>query len=336
MKSFAYGIAVGLLAVFTALGSCYATMAIFAPTSIPAPAITKLNLLDEKLRFLRRHPEFDPTILAVGSSVTWRQLAGKAFVPLAGGRYRFLNGATGYLKIHQTRALAKFYLAHYPDVRELIVMVSLPDFEDCTHQPAAMLEPEDAARYTFDDWPPLYFYLRYFSPMRYAKSAMTLAQRQVPFSGDFYIDKFGSGPVELPPTVDLGLRYGKIKIDDACVSSLVGIEHDMADRGIRLVLVFTPVHPEYRALYPAAIKWLTQLAAKFQRTQRKGPAGFRVIDLVRDPEFGPDDFYDAFHLQWPAVQHLSGRIVQAIRMNPVAAPQQRVISQSVATRMGAQ
>jgi hypothetical protein len=47
---------------------------------MPAPAMTLVQHLDEKLRYLRDHPEFTPELVAVGSSIAWRQLDGS---PLA-------------------------------------------------------------------------------------------------------------------------------------------------------------------------------------------------------------------------------------------------------------
>ena len=70
MKRFALGIAAGAVAVFGGLATAYGALKTVWPESLPAPAISRLVQIDEKLRFLRRHPEIDPKILAVGSSIT--------------------------------------------------------------------------------------------------------------------------------------------------------------------------------------------------------------------------------------------------------------------------
>jgi hypothetical protein len=289
-----------------------------APDSAPAPAITKLVHLDEKLRFVREHPAFEPTVIAVGSSVTWRQLSGEAFETLAGGPHRFLNGATGHLQIHQTRALTKFYLTHYRTVRTVLVMVSLVDFRDCTGEPRDMFEPKDAARYAFGGWPALYFHLRYFSPGRYAKTVMTLKRRQTPLTGDLYNDRYGSGPIALSGGVTLGLRYKKIDADPACVDELIGLARDMDDRNVRLALVFTPVHPKYRVRYIDGIDWLENVASRLEREKRRIGKNLEITNFIRTPSFDEKSFYDAFHLQWPAVRQLSARIARAINRAPPA------------------
>src|SRR3546814_17453906 len=90
------------------------------PQSPPAPPITRCTARYEKLRFLRLHPGYDPAILAIGSSVAWRQLHGPAFDAVAGRDHAFLNGATVHLQTHQSRAMLDFYLAPYRNVRHEI------------------------------------------------------------------------------------------------------------------------------------------------------------------------------------------------------------------------
>lgn len=310
MKLFGYGILAGFLAVVGGLATVFVGMPLVAPDSAPAPPITKLVHLDEKLRFVREHPEIDPTLLAIGSSVTWRQISGEAFEAFSGGPHRFLNGGTGYLQIHQTRALARFYLSRYPRVGTLLVMTSLGDFRDCTNEPANLFEPQDAARYAFGGWPPLYFHLRYFSPGRYAKTVMTLKGRKAPLTGDLYNDRYGSGAIDLPDDVDLGLRYGKFESDPACIEELIALAQDMDSRNIRLALVFTPFHPEYRTRYPDEVDRLTGIASRLAREERRIGEDLTVVNFIRDPSFEAEDFYDALHLQWPAVKRLSARIAQ--------------------------
>src|SRR3546814_18566499 len=78
------------------LATAYAAFATVWPESLPAPAISRLVQIDEKLRFLRQHPGLDPEVLAVGSSITWRQIDGDAFsTSVDGDDGRFLNGGTG-------------------------------------------------------------------------------------------------------------------------------------------------------------------------------------------------------------------------------------------------
>lgn len=310
MKRFAFGILAGVLLVYGGLAGAYGALASIWPGSLPAPAISRLVPLDEKLRFLRRNEHLDPHMLAVGSSITWRQVAGSEFARITGDAGHFLNGATGFLKIHQTRDLLDFYLKHYPNVRTVLLFTGLPDFEDCTTEPAAMLDHEDAAAYAFEQAPDLYFYLRYFSPQRYLRGAMTLDRRSRPLVGDLSFDRYGSSPLNVPVDMLVGLRYGAIGHDPACATALTDLADDLAGRRIRLVVVFAPIHPEYRRQFPAAVAELGRLAHDLEA--RSDPGAAQVIRLIDDGAYLADDFFDAFHLQWPAVQRFSGSVATAM------------------------
>lgn len=306
MKGFAWGIFAGCVGLFSTLAAFYVALAVFWPASFPAPTITRLSAMDEKLRFLREHPEFDPTLIAVGSSITWRQIAGVPFEQIAGGPGRFLNGATVKLQIHQTRDLLEFYLLHYKRIRGVLMMVSLPDFSNCTTEPARMFDHWSAKAYAFDRWPAAFFYLRYFSPQRFAKSTLTLAVRQQPMTGDLFIDDYGSGPLHVPEEDQRGLRYQAIGTDPACVEDLVELSRDLWERGIRLTVVFPPLHPDYRLAYPAAMPQICQIAREVaKRTQGHNT---RLLLMLADRSYAAADFFDAFHLQYPAVERLSAQI----------------------------
>lgn len=312
LKFFAAGLLTGLIGVLGSLVAVGVGLAQFAPDRMPAPALSSLVHLDEKLRFIREHRDYKPTILAVGSSVTWRQLAGKPFDALPGRSARFLNAGTAHLRVHQTRAMAGFLLDHYPGVETLIVMVSMPDFENCRSEPETLFDPRDAARYAFDDWPAFYFYFHYVSPMRYVRTAMSLVERRTPLTGDLYLDEYGSGPVQVPKSKDLGLRYGEIEADPACVDALDGLIADLEARNVQLLLVFTPIHPDYRARYPETTARLSKIAEYIETKAGARARSAIVLNLIRDDSFAADNFYDAFHLQWNAAQVLSGHIAESL------------------------
>lgn len=311
MKLFAFGVLFGFSGLLLGLTGLGTALAVFAPDRMPAPAITRLVQLDEKLRFLRERPELDPTIVSVGSSIAWRQLDGRALDPVAGGDKRFFNGGTGYLQIHQTRDLTRFYLNQFGNARLLLMMINLPDFRDCTNEPADMLVHDDARRYAFGGWPAAYFYFRYVSPQRYLRTAMSRANELEPYVGESFVDAYGSSPMQVPPDRLPGLRYGDISNDPACVAELKGFIDEITGRGIRVLLVAPPVHPEYRAKFPREMGWLRRILAEVERSVEQ-PQRFTLRDLTRASDFGAEDFFDAFHLQWPAVQVLSHQIARMI------------------------
>lgn len=340
IRFFGFGILTGLGAVFGSILAVGAGLATFAPESMPAPAISSLVHIDEKLRFMREHPDYKPNILAVGSSVTWRQLSGEAFGSVDGGdETAFLNGGTAHLQVHQTRAMSRFLLDHYPSVGTLLVLLSLPDFKNCTSEPEHLFPPRDAARYAFGNWPAVYFYLHYVSPMRYVRTAMTLADRKAPLIGDLYLDDYGSGPLQVPEEKQRGLRYGRIEPDAACVAALEALVAETAERGVRLLLVFSPIHPGYRERHPASVEWLGGVARRVAAAARAKEVDTKVLDLRRHSGFEEGDFYDAFHLQWRAVRELSatlaasmedGQFVRQKTPSPPGSLNQETLSQELA------
>ncbi|HVO15272.1 MAG TPA: hypothetical protein VMV26_08665 [Alphaproteobacteria bacterium] len=313
MKRFAYGMIAGVVAFVAGLLAGYSALTIGWPSSLPAPAIGRLIHVDEKLRFLRDRPELDPRILAVGSSIAWRQLDGLAFGAAAGGRARFFNGATAFLKIHQTADLLDFYLAHFRHVDTVLILTNQEDFSDCTTLPAAMLDHGAAAEYAFGDWPSVYFYFRYFSPQRYLRAASSLVRRRRPLVGDLYLDAYGSGPVMVPASKERGLRYRPVDPDPACTDDLIALSHRLTARKLRLVVVFPPIHPDYRKAYPETVAWTERTVARL--TAETAADKTLIVPLYDDPRFAAEDFYDAYHLQWPGAQRLSA-IVAAIMAQP--------------------
>lgn len=314
MNRFALGMVSGCIGLLGMVAAGYALLAAAMPESLPAPTITRLAALDEKLRYLRRHPQLDPRILAVGSSIAWRQLDGAAFDEIAGGGRAFLNGGTAMLQIHQSRAMLDFYLSQYRNVRQVLLLTGPPDFDDCSRAPADLMPAKDAAAYAFGELPEAYFYMRYFAPQRFLKSAAALEQRQQPLTGDLYLDRWGSGPLHVPEDMLRGLRYGPSSPDPACLDALTGIVDDMRTRNIRLTIVFPPVHPAYREEYPHVMATVCAITRSLESTLAGD--GVRVLNYENDSSYRPEDFFDAFHLQWPAVQRFSREIAQGMQDTP--------------------
>lgn len=310
MKAFAWGVLAGIIAVIGGLAGTYAVVAVFWPSSLPAPALTTMVQFDEKLRFIRNNPGLNPRIIAVGSSITWRQIAGSEFETIAGGPNHFVNAGTSNLQIHQSRRIVLFYLDNFPNVQTVLLMVGLPDFKDCADTTADMFDMEDATAYVFHRWPTAYFYLRYFAPQRYARTALTLARRRAPFSGDLFLDRYGSGPLEVSKAKQRGLRYGEIKPDPACITSLIQLSHELSARGVNLMIVFPPVHPRYRRTYPNVDRWTRETGLRVEAETKADRT--KVVLMQDDARFAAADFYDAFHLQWDGVQRLSVLIAREV------------------------
>jgi hypothetical protein len=321
MKSFAYGIGAGIGAVLFGIVISIKAVALLWPASLPPPALTPHLSLDLKLRYLRLHPDIDPQVLAIGSSIAWRQFDGAAFQQLRLRSNQIFNGAVGYLKVHQSRDLLEFYLARFANVSTVLFMLGPPDFDDCTGEPARMFDHADAAAFTFDRWPTLYFYLRYFAPARYIRGLSTLEDAQQRFTGGLRIDRYGSSPLLVPVSQRRGFRYGAIGFDPACVNALVETSRFLASRGKHLVIVFPPANPDYRTAFPAVTAQLRQITDEIVRATSKDRT--TVLDLYDHPGFAAAEFFDAVHLEWPAAKRLSGIISAAMQKGVAGVPPRR-------------
>jgi len=292
---------------------------------LPAPPITKVEYLDEKLRFIRDNPGLDPTLMVVGSSVAWRQFDGEPFASRL-GQGRVLNGASGFLKVHQTRFLTHFYMDHFPHIQTVVLMFGPPDFENCTKVPAQLFDFDDASGYAFDKEAAAPFYVRYFAPVTYLRRAMDYHERRAALTGDFWMDQYGSSPMQWTPAMMRGLRYSALHFDRACIDVLISLLTEIKVRGIRPVVVFSPIHPEYRRQYPEVHQRLKLVAEQIAPRVRPG---IDFFDFSKS-DFAPDDFFDAVHLQWSAVRTFSDILAKLILPGTAAADTQPREAKSIA------
>src|SRR5215210_7742538 len=143
-RSYYVGLLGGVLIAFAMIVGGLGLLALI--DRLPAPPITKVEFLDEKLRFLREHQDLDPTLAVVGSSMALRQFDGRPFASRLGQK-QVLNGASTLIKVHQTRFLTSFYMQHFPKLQTIMLMLGPPDFENCTTTPANLFDLDDASGY---------------------------------------------------------------------------------------------------------------------------------------------------------------------------------------------
>lgn len=279
------------------------------PASLPPPPLLNEASFDEKMLSLRRK-ERAPELLAVGSSMTARNLDLAAFVDGALEPERAFNGAVMNLSVNQTAYLTRFYLDHFPSVRRLLVQVAPFDFRDCTRRPDAFFDRSDAERLAFSDAPLVLFYFLHFDPIGVLRRALGIAKQRKP-GGGLYMDDYGFFPTTLSPKQARlrGLRYEVGPLDESCFVALRRLADLAASRGVRLTVVVNPVNPRFYD-EPGAREFIAGFAAHLEETLKGGPT--RIVDLTGARGLSPDDFYDAYHLQRPAatqVSHTLGRMV---------------------------
>lgn len=303
MRAYLLGLCVGGLLAIAVLAGGFATAMRLRPQNLIAPAISSVESVNEKFRFLRQRPDLDPQVVAVGSSITWRHIDGAAFS--AGTGASFLNGATGLLAVHQTRALTRLYLDLFPRASTFVMLTSLTDFGDC-RQNGTLFRPDDAKAYIRGEQAEVYFYLKYLTLARYYAASRIWPEATAPFTGGRWLDAFGSSPMQVS---DRGLRYGPLPFDARCVEELKQFSNEIRARGRQLAVVVMPARPEYLAQYPDAAMHLDTVVDEAEPHFRTD--GNLLVDF-RDAELESADFWDAFHLQWSAVQRVSGELTEQL------------------------
>lgn len=274
--------------------------------SLPAPPITATYCIDEKFKFLAEQRDLrDSDLIAVGSSVTWRNLDMRPFVE-QGVAQRPLNAAPCYLHMDQIAFLSAFLLDHLDSVEIVVSIVGPRDFADCNEADRGFFATDRAASYIFQDASPLWLYVTNFRPIPFLRDAWSIAEkRSSPRArGPLVMDPYGAGPIEGSSDWTPAPEF-----DDACFAALHDFEAMLDARGVRLVLVSFPSSPG----------WLSEhdpegaVTESFEARLRGALAGDGSI-FVPSKAFSvtADDYYDYVHLQWPAARRLSDRLAEML------------------------
>ena len=180
-------------ALFLVLGgACLAALS--AMERLPAPPVTATNCIDEKFKFLHETDIRNPGLIAVGSSVTWRNLDFSVFEEHYGKDIEPLNAAPCYLYVNQTAYLTDFLLDNMPSVKSVLSVFSMRDFSACSVSPTEFFRPEDAKSYVFDRDPSWHLYLKNFRPIGLRAGCYRPARHAV---GEEHIRSAGHGLVWL-------------------------------------------------------------------------------------------------------------------------------------------
>jgi hypothetical protein len=301
------------LSALAALAAFYVFLFALQKTgNLPPPAFTNGVCADEKLEFLRARSPKSPTLLVVGSSVAWRHFDGAVFEHAAPGAIP-LNGAFCGFAANQNAFVANWLLARNPSVREVLMIVSPQDFEDCTTRQTEAFNQEDADRFVYQNGSRWELYLRYFSPGALLHNAMTVRKKRVDKNAtdSLVFDRYGSWPLENTVLQGLpyGLSYGAVKRQDpACFKAVDDLGRRLQREGRRLMIATTPLHPDWKSLHDPQGRLMAELDAGMRRVPG---AEFWNGDAANVTD--PHAFWDALHMRWPAAQVYSKALAEAFR-----------------------
>ena len=278
---------------------------------LPPPPIANNICIDEKLAFMRQHPPQDPNLLVVGSSVAWRHFDGAVITAMAPGS-RPLNGAFCSLHANQAVFVANWLLDRLPSVREVVMIASLHDFEACSMHPAAVFDKGAVDNYVFGHAWRWSFYFQFFDPvslLRNTRQIAAMRNHADPLHG-LVFTRFGDGPLDTTASAPT-LEYGEVRgFDPACFAALRSLAERLASENRRLVVVATPLHPEWKRLHDSN----ANVRVRFERgalASLEGTGGEYWDGDVAAP-MKSQAFLDAIHLRWSAVRRFSETMVRAL------------------------
>jgi len=212
---------------------------------LPPPPVTATSCLDEKFRFLATRDVRSVDLIAVGSSVTWRNLDMSAF-QRKGIAQRPLNAAPCYLHVSETTYYTDFLLRHMKHVKTVVSVVAPRDFEKCASPKEEFFSSTLAEAYVFGGLPPFPVYLANFRPYYFFRQVLHIKRMRTDphYRFTMVMDEYGSGPLlAASPWLPEPL------FDNMCFAALAGLEKVVNAAGAKLVVATFPLQPEWRAKY---------------------------------------------------------------------------------------
>ena len=275
---------------------------------LPAPPVTATNCIDEKFKFMHDTEIRNPGLIAVGSSVTWRNLDFSVFAEHYGGEVEPLNAAPCFLYVNQTAFYTDFLLDNMPSVKSVMSVFSMRDFSACAASPTEFFRPEDARGYVFDKQPAWHLYLKNFRPVSFARDVVELPGMRSgeDISASLVMDPYGSGPFTLPkPEI-----REDFQLDATCLDHLSAMSEDLSRRSIDFIVVLLPQMPAWRDAYdPGGVR-----DAEFRRevSRRLEPTRTVLIDAQQGLHLSNEQFTDHAHLQWRSVPLLMRYLISQL------------------------
>lgn len=284
---------------------------------LPPPQLSNNLCMDQKLAYLRAHPIRQPTILATGSSVTWRSFDSSAVLQATGGKAVPLNGAFCGLKINQTRFVTEYLVRRVPSIRQVVTILAPQDLTECAATNPRVFDPADVDDFVFRHSSEFAFYLKYFDPLTLIKNVFILRsmRRGTHPLNTMRMNRFGDAPLDT--AASRGLTYGALPArDPVCLVALRKLAKDLGAEGRRLIVVTMPVNPAWKARYDpdgAVMRNTSHLI-------RQALAGSGAIFWDANHHFAMkrSAFIDAIHIRWSAARTFSRALVVATGLGAVS------------------
>lgn len=271
---------------------------------LPPPPITGTTCVDEKFKFLAERDLSGVDLIAVGSSVTWRNLDVAAFQQRGLAR-RPVNAAPCYLHVGEMAYYADFLLSRMPKVQTVVSVLAPRDFERCSARREAFFPTTLAGRYVFDDMAPFPIYLTNLVPHRFMRDVLRIRQmRSDPKASlTLVMDEHGAGPMHASAD-----WLPEPAFADMCFAALTELERTVTVKGARLIVATLPMQPQWRALYDPD----GQIIRAFEQRVRAALVNpTTLLHSGSQVAVQPLAYGDAIHFLWDSAVHYSATLADA-------------------------
>ena len=268
---------------------------------LPPPPLTGTTCIDEKFKFLAEHDLGDVDLVAVGSSVTWRNLDVSAF-RTSGLARQPINAAPCYLRVSEVAHYTGFLLARMSSVEAVVSVVAPRDFERCAAPSEAFFPSALAEAYVFDGMPPFPIYLSNLAPHKFVRDVLRIRQmrRDHNTAMTLMMDEHGTGPLRTS-----GEWMPEPAFDDMCFAALSELERTVTARGARLIVATFPLQPQWRALHDPD----GRLMAAFERQVRAALVmSSTTVFSASETAAQSLSYADAVHFLWDSAVRYSAQL----------------------------
>lgn len=265
-----------------------AITALSAFDRLPPPPVSGTWCIDSRFAWMKQTPQWrDAGIIAVGSSVTWRNLDFEVTSAETKDQGVF-NFAPCFLTMNQTRYLTGYILDRAAAAKTVLTVLAPRDFEGCSRNRTAFFDPSIADRYIDRASSGWWLYFRNFRLNDILGHALYAQERRAILK----FDPFGSGPLT-NATPDTGRAF---KPEPGCYPELTELAKSLDAKGIQFIVATFPVMRAWSDRHDA--QGVIQTRFKLDIENALSGTKAILVDGVIGWRVPNSAFADPVHLQW--------------------------------------
>jgi hypothetical protein len=277
---------------------------------LPPPPVSGTWCIDSRFAWLRDNPEWtNASVIAVGSSVTWRNLNFDG-VSADARDQGVVNTAPCFLTLNQVRYLTEYFVGSLPATKTVLTVVAPRDLEACSKNPTAFFDRELVREYVSGGGGTWWLYFRNLRPAHLALHVINADTRR----SELQYDRFGSGPLTRA-TPDTGRAFVP---EPRCYAELTKLANMLKARGIQLIVVTFPVMRGWADRHDDA--GLTQSQFRAGVASALAHTNAILVDGMAEWSAPDSSFTDPVHLQWGSTSAFTRFVWKAARQQGASLP----------------